>query len=208
MRLLPAGEAAILVELPAADDVLRLTAGLHQDRPSAVTDVVPAERTILVAFDPAVLSADQVARWIRAAPSVAHAETGSGAVDIEVHYDGEDLAGVAGQLGLGVADVIRAHTEVLWTVAFSGFVPGFAYLRPPDDRLFVGRRDSPRTRVPAGSVALAAGYAGIYPRSSPGGWQLIGRTDAVLWDAGRWDDAGESPALLQPGMHVRFRAAR
>lgn len=205
MRLLPAGEAAILVELPAAADVLPLAAGLQQQRPAAVTDLVPAERTVLVGFDPAVVSADQIARWIRGTPALARAETASGAVELEVRYDGDDLPGVAEQLGMSVEDVILAHTEVTWTVAFSGFVPGFAYLRPPDDRLFVTRRDSPRARVPAGSVALAAGYAGVYPRASPGGWQLIGRTDATLWDPSRWDE-GHSPALLQPGMPVRFTA--
>ncbi len=206
MRLLPAGEAALLIELPSPDDVLPLVAGLQQHRLAAVTDLVPAERTILVGFDPAVLGAGQVADWVRSATPRPVAGTGSAAVDLDVEYDGEDLEEVAGQLGISTGDVVRAHTQAAWTVAFSGFAPGFAYLRPPDGRLTVTRRDSPRPRVPAGSVALAAGYCGVYPRASPGGWQLIGHTDALLWDVSRWDDAGRSPALLQPGMQVRFHA--
>jgi KipI family sensor histidine kinase inhibitor len=206
MLLLPAGEAAILIELPASGDVLPLAAGLQQFRLPAVLDLVPAERTILVGFDPAVISAEQVCQWVRSTKPAEKAETGSGTVELEVRYDGVDLPEVADQLGITVADVVQAHTEVAWTVAFGGFAPGFAYLRPPDGRLAVRRRDSPRPRVPAGSVALAAGYAGVYPRASPGGWQLIGRTGAVLWDASRWDDSRRSPALLQPGMLVRFKA--
>lgn len=207
MRLLPAGAAAILIELPTDDDVLAWVAGLERHRLPAVTDLVPAETTILVGFDPARASAAVIAEWIRATQPIGTGSMHSDQVELDVRYDGEDLPDVAAALGISVADVVRAHTEVAWTVAFSGFAPGFAYLRPPDGRLAVARRDSPRPRIPAGSVALAAGYSGIYPRSSPGGWQLIGHTGAVLWDANRWDDDGRSPALLRPGMQVRFRVA-
>jgi KipI family sensor histidine kinase inhibitor len=122
-------------------------------------------------------------------------------VVIDVVYDGPDLAEVAGHTGLTVADVIEAHTSTLWRVGFSGFAPGFAYLVDGDSRLRVPRRSEPRTSVPAGSVGLAGEFSAVYPRQSPGGWQLIGRTDAILWDLGRPD-----PALLTQGMWVQFRA--
>jgi KipI family sensor histidine kinase inhibitor len=202
VRLLPAGEAAILVELPHPDDVLPLTAGLASDRLAAVTDLVPAERTVLVAFDPALAAADQVAHWIRGTAPIVLQGAAGGLVTIEVRYDGPDLADVAGLLGLSTAEVIAQHTGTVWTVAFSGFAPGFAYLRPPDGRLTVPRRDTARPRVPAGSVALAAGYTGIYPRPSPGGWRLIGTTSVSLWTP----DAAP-PALLTPGTQVRFSSA-
>jgi KipI family sensor histidine kinase inhibitor len=102
---------------------------------------------------------------------------------------------------MSVAEVIDAHTGTPWRVGFGGFAPGFAYLVDGDSRLSVPRRTQPRTRVPAGSVGLAGEFSGIYPRESPGGWQLIGRTEAVLWDVER-----THPALLIPGMWVTFRA--
>ena len=120
---------------------------------------------------------------------------------IDVVYDGPDLAEVAGHTGLTTAQVISAHTSTLWRVGFSGFAPGFAYLVDGDPRLRVPRRSEPRTSVPAGSVALAGEFSAIYPRQSPGGWQLIGHTDAVLWDIER-----PNPALLTQGMWVQFRA--
>jgi KipI family sensor histidine kinase inhibitor len=122
-------------------------------------------------------------------------------VEIEVVYDGPDLDEVGTLTGLGADGVVAAHTGTPWRVAFGGFAPGFAYLAGGDPRLEVTRRSKPRTSVPAGSVGLAGEFSGIYPRSSPGGWQLIGRTDAVLWDLDRG-------ALLQPGSTVRFTAIR
>ena len=108
---------------------------------------------------------------------------------------------MAQHTGLTVAAVVDAHVATPWRVGFGGFAPGFAYLVGGDPRLAVPRRAEPRTRVPAGSVGLAGEFSGVYPRESPGGWQLIGRTDAVLWDIDR-----TPPALLRPGMWVRFRA--
>jgi KipI family sensor histidine kinase inhibitor len=118
-----------------------------------------------------------------------------------VTYDGADLAEVARLSGLTTAQVIAAHTATPLRVGFGGFAPGFAYLVGGDPRLHVPRRAEPRTRVPAGSVGLAGEFSGVYPRESPGGWQLIGRTDAALWDVTR-----DKPALLTPGMWVQFRA--
>lgn len=122
-------------------------------------------------------------------------------LEIDVVYDGPDLAVVARHTGLTVPEVIAAHTGRPWTVGFTGFAPGFGYLVDGDPRLTVPRLADPRPRVPAGSVALAGGYSGIYPTASPGGWQLIGRTSAVLWDSDR-----RPPALLRPGLRLRFRA--
>ena len=114
-------------------------------------------------------------------------------------YDGPDLADVASHTGLSEDEIVAAHTGAPWTVAFGGFAPGFAYLVGGDERLAVPRRESPRTSVPAGSVGLAGEFSGVYPRSSPGGWQLIGHTDAVMFDVDR-----DPPALLAPGAQVRF----
>lgn len=116
-------------------------------------------------------------------------------------YDGPDLAAVAELTGLTEEEVVAAHTGSSWQVAFGGFAPGFAYLAGGDPRLQVPRRDQPRTTVPAGSVGLAGEFSGVYPRASPGGWQLIGRTDLVLWDLDR-----DPPALLAAGLRVRFEA--
>jgi KipI family sensor histidine kinase inhibitor len=101
--------------------------------------------------------------------------------------------------GLGVDEVVEAHTGTEWRVAFGGFAPGFAYLVGGDERLRVPRRDTPRTKVPAGAVGLAGEFSGVYPRASPGGWQLIGRTDLPMWDLDR-----DPPALLSAGATVRF----
>jgi KipI family sensor histidine kinase inhibitor len=118
-----------------------------------------------------------------------------------VLYDGPDLAAVAALAGLSVEGAVSAHSAALYTVAFIGFSPGFAYLTGGDARLHVPRRDDPRTQVPAGSVAVAGPYSGVYPREGPGGWQLLGRTSTVLFDVER-----TSPAVLAPGDRVRFVA--
>ncbi len=120
-------------------------------------------------------------------------------VEIRVTYDGADLAQVADHTGLTLAEVVAAHQGSIWTVGFIGFAPGFPYLIGLDPRPRVPPRTTPRVRVEPGSVALAGEYCGIYPTASPGGWQLIGRTDETLWNED-WDP----PALLSPGMRVRF----
>jgi biotin-dependent carboxylase-like uncharacterized protein len=124
-------------------------------------------------------------------------------VVIEAVYDGEDLAEVGRLTGLGPDGVVAAHTGQVWTVAFGGFAPGFGYMVGENQSLEVPRRSSPRTAVPAGSVALAGNYSAVYPRKSPGGWQLIGRTTARMWDLSR-----EQPALAAPGDRVQFKAVR
>jgi KipI family sensor histidine kinase inhibitor len=186
---------------------IELYRALTASAPSWVIDLVPAAATVLVTFDRRRVAAPAVREWIARALHTADASvptdvseaTGVEIVEIPVRYDGADLSAVADLTGSTVEEVIDAHTEQLWTAAFIGFAPGFAYLQGEDDRLSVPRRATPRPVVPAGSVALAAGYCGVYPRESPGGWQLIGSTTATLWDAGRAE-----PALLAPGSLVRF----
>ncbi|MFC6356833.1 5-oxoprolinase subunit B family protein [Luethyella okanaganae] len=217
-RVLPSGDRAILVECGSLDEVLALGDRLRDSWRDGIVDVVPAARTVLVSVDPARLPLDTARSWLAGlamdgaggtagarapvpvAPAVARA-TPAPTVTIEVRYDGEDLDEVAGLLGSSPAEVVALHTGSVWRVAFCGFAPGFAYLVTDHDNLVVPRRGVPRTRVPAGAVGLAGVFSGVYPRESPGGWQLIGRTDAVLWDA-----ASDRPALLAPGTVVRFRS--
>jgi KipI family sensor histidine kinase inhibitor len=203
MRLLPVGDAAVLVEFDEPAAVLPFTIALQHLPPLGMLDVVPAERTVLVRFDPGLTRPAAIVRCLREAKPEPGGWLEGPLVQLDVHYDGEDLAEVARLTGLTEAAVILAHTEHEWVVAFTGFAPGFGYLRcdhasqPFAD---VPRRGEPRVRVPAGAVAVAAGYTGVYPRASPGGWQLIGRTEAPVWDVDR-----DPPALLRPGVRVRFR---
>jgi KipI family sensor histidine kinase inhibitor len=224
MKVLPAGPFGVLLELADPDETQRcfgFVARLRSQegqRFATVVDVVPAERTVLVisTFDAAGQRAlrDLVARveaWDRdsteSAGRLAAVLTGFGeAVELPVRYDGPDLAEVAALTGLDEAEVVMLHASTEFTVAFTGFAPGFAYLRGLPEALRVPRRSEPRTRVEAGSVGLAGEYSGVYPRVSPGGWQVIGRLAGEappLWDSGR-----EEPALLRPGMRVRFREAQ
>ncbi len=203
MRLLPCGDAALLVELDDLRSVLALSAAIGADRDDGglgdVVDVVPAARTVLLRCrrGPGVLA--RVADRLRGLETAEY-DAGEGPhVEVEVTYDGPDLDDVARISGLEPQQVVQLHTDAEWTVAFTGFLPGFGYLVGGDERLVMPRREEPRTKVPAGSVGLAAEFTGAYPRESPGGWQLIGRTDATLWDPDR-----ERPALLAPGTRVTF----
>jgi KipI family sensor histidine kinase inhibitor len=200
VKILPAGDAAVLAELADLAEAGRLYASLRADPLPGTLDVVPATRTVLVTLDRSVTDPEQVAaallsRSLADAPDPATREL----VELPTRYDGPDLADVAGLTGLAANDVVRRHAGAEWTVAFCGFAPGFGYLTGGDPRLRVPRRPTPRTAVPAGSVGLADGFTGAYPRRMPGGWQLIGSTDAVLWDLDR-----DPPALLPPGTRVRF----
>jgi KipI family sensor histidine kinase inhibitor len=199
-RILPLGETGLLVELDDLDAVLALYEALDASRPTGVVDLVPAARTIGLTVDPAVLPLSVATGWLTQTDPLEPATAAPRrTVEIPVRYDGEDLAEVAALLGMPATEVVALHTSSLWRVAFCGFAPGFGYLVTDHDRLTVPRRATPRTSVPAGSVGLAGEFSGIYPRSSPGGWQLIGSTDALLWDP-----AAEPPALLAPGTVVRF----
>lgn len=197
------GDQALMLQCGSTAEVLGWVAALRAAGLPGVVDIVPASRTVLVKLDGPRFQGvvRQRLRKLRVTPDeTAPSEHGADVV-IDVVYDGPDLAEVADHTGLTVAQVVEAHTCSLWRVGFSGFAPGFAYLVDGDPRLRVPRRSEPRTSVPAGSVALAGEFSAIYPRRSPGGWQLIGHTDAVMWDLARPD-----PALLAQGMWVRFRA--
>jgi KipI family sensor histidine kinase inhibitor len=199
------GDQALMVQCGSTTEVLAWAAALQGAELPGVVDIVPAARTVLVKLDgPGYQGViRQRVRKMRVTAETAAAPADRRAdVVIDVVYDGPDLAEVASHTGLTTAQVINAHTSTLWRVGFSGFAPGFAYLVDGDPRLRVPRRSEPRTSVPAGAVALAGEFSAVYPRQSPGGWQLIGRTDAVLWDLGR-----SEPALLTQGMWVQFRAA-
>ncbi|MGV0740566.1 allophanate hydrolase subunit 1 [Mycobacterium syngnathidarum] len=198
------GDQALLLEFDSTADVLAWTATLTAAKLLGVLDIVPASRTILIKLaDPRYQAPTrQRLSKLRLQPGSAPVRpTGQPDVTIDVVYDGADLDDVATLTGLTPAQVIAAHTGTPWQVGFMGFAPGFAYLVGGDERLQVPRRSEPRTSVPAGAVALAGEFSGIYPRQSPGGWQLIGRTDAVLFDVHR-----DEPALLTPGTWVQFRA--
>lgn len=199
MRILEAGEAALLVEFDSLPEVLAFSAAAEAGRPEGVGDLVPGARTLLVCHDG--LSPSAAAAWIHALSSTPVTAPPSAALEIPVRYDGPDLGAVAELTGLTVAEVIAAHTGTDWVCAFGGFAPGFGYLAGGDPRLHVPRRATPRVSVPAGSVGLAGEFSGVYPRSSPGGWQLLGHTDIELWDLRR-----DPPALLRPGTVVRFVA--
>ncbi len=198
------GDQALMVQCGSTGEVLAWADALRSGGLPGVADIVPAARSVLVKLD-GPRHQGVVRRRLRkmrvSAQEVAPTDRSADVV-IEVVYDGPDLAEVAGHTGLTPAQVIDAHTSTLWRVGFSGFAPGFAYLVDGDPRLRVPRRPETRTSVPAGSVGLAGEFSAVYPRQSPGGWQLIGRTDAALWDLNR-----PEPALLTQGMWVQFRAA-
>jgi KipI family sensor histidine kinase inhibitor len=198
------GDQALLLQFDNTADVLAWAAALREAALPGVLDIVPASRTVLLKLDGPRQQA-AVRRRLRSLRVDVDMAATAPAVEpmvIDVVYDGADLAEVAELTGLTTAQVINAHTATPWQVGFGGFAPGFAYLIGGDSRLAVPRRSEPRSSVPAGAVGLAGEFTGIYPRRSPGGWQLIGHTDVVLWDIDRPD-----PALLTPGMWVQFRAA-
>ncbi|KAA0918747.1 allophanate hydrolase subunit 1 [Dietzia sp. ANT_WB102] len=230
-RIRRCGETALLVDCAELSEAVSLAGRIEQWRPDAV-DVVAATRTVLVTVrDAAALPG--LRRRLEALLAAAHTESGrtgdavdSGhaghAVTIDVRYDGPDLAAVADHAGMSTETLVRTHTSITWRAAFGGFAPGFFYLvdaREVDTREVdtteqdaagvpsaepalpaVPRLSSPRARVPAGSVGLADHFCAVYPGASPGGWQLLGTTDAQLWDIGQ-----PRPALLAPGVTVRFR---
>lgn len=213
-QVLPMGDGAVLIEVDDIASVLALHTALHQASGQEpwqwVEDAVPAARTLLLHLAPGADLAQVGRSVVELAASLPDpVEIGEELTDadresddvmeIPVTYDGEDLDGVAQATGLSREDVIDAHTASIWRVAFFGFAPGFAYLSGGDRRLDVSRRSEPRTTVPPGSVGLAGEFSAVYPRSSPGGWQLIGRTDTLMWDQDR-----DPPSLLEPGSLVRF----
>ena len=200
VRIMAAGKSALLLEVDSDAEV----ASLHRElmnrqedgRLGRVVEIVPAARTVLLdGLARPELVAAQFEGWL---PQSSVPPEGA-AVTVPTRYDGEDLAEVAALWGVSAAEAVRIHTGAEYRVAFCGFAPGFAYLTGLPGQYAVPRRATPRTRVPAGSVALAGGYTGVYPGASPGGWQLLGHTSLTVWDLGR-----EPAALLLPGTRVRF----
>lgn len=211
----PAGQAAWLVQLPDLSAASALHRALLAAPLAGVRELIPAARTLLVAFDALRVDAQSLRQTLaarvqsvltapNATPNAAHESTTGDIVEIPVTYNGEDLSAVAELLGVSTHEVIARHTDSLWLAAFAGFAPGFVYLTQenpsPQTSLHVPRRSSPRTRVPAGSVAIAGEFSAVYPRSSPGGWQLLGTTAVAMWDLQRT----QRPAWVQPGQRVRF----
>jgi KipI family sensor histidine kinase inhibitor len=199
VRTLPAGPEALLVEVDSVEEAQALHAELVRRRAAgglAVREIVPAARTVLLdgLDDPARLAAELSAAEVPPAPPRPRR-----VIELPIRYDGPDLPEVAARWGVPEEEVARVHAATLFTVAFCGFAPGFGYLTGLPARYGVPRRPTPRTAVPPGSVGLAGPYTGVYPRASPGGWQLIGTTDAPLWDPAR-----TPAALLSPGAAVRF----
>ena len=201
VRLLPYGDTAVLVEVTDLDAALALHADLRARPPLGLVDLVPAERTVLVRLDPSATTVEALRADLASRTPPAHPMVDGPLVTVPVVYDGADLAEVAAALGWTAERLVAEHQARTWRVAFAGFAPGFGYLVPDGDWPEVPRRPDPRTSVPAGAVALAGRYAGVYPQASPGGWQLLGRTDLAVWDVDR-----EPPALLAPGTRVRFEA--
>jgi KipI family sensor histidine kinase inhibitor len=195
VEFIPVGRDAVLVEVGGPEEALSL-ATWARDARIAAEEIVPAAGTVL--FD-GLSGVEGLER--RLASWTPSAETASGPlVELPVVYDGADLEDVAERWGTDADGVVARHTELEFVSAFCGFSPGFAYLAGLPDDLAVSRLDSPRSKVPAGAVGLAGTWCAAYPTASPGGWRLIGRTDASLWDAAR-----DQPALLAPGTRVRFR---
>lgn len=199
MRFLPVSLTVLIVELKDLDETLALFASLEADPVSGIVDIVPAARTLMIRFRPDILTAERLAARISQRDLSAKIPPSDMLVEVPVTYDGEDLRDVAELTGLSIAEVIERHTSSEFTVAFCGFAPGFGYLVGGDPALQVPRRQSPRTKIPAGSVALAGAFSGVYPQASPGGWQIIGTTPLKMWDLTR-----DPPALFQPGYRVRF----
>ncbi|SEP52306.1 5-oxoprolinase subunit PxpB [Amycolatopsis saalfeldensis] len=199
MRWRRYGEQAALLDCDSLDQMSAARATVEAAAIPGVIELVPGARSLLVVAEPPVL--DRVRALLDGA-DLAHPPLGSPReVTLDVQYDGEDLTMVARDAGLSEKDVVGLHTGAVYTVAFTGFAPGFGYLTGLPAALRQPRLESPRTRVPAGAVGVAGEFTGVYPRESPGGWRLLGHTSATLFDP-----AADPPALFAPGDRVRFRS--
>jgi KipI family sensor histidine kinase inhibitor len=193
------GDSALLVHMDDLGGVHDAYRRLRQAQVPGVVDLVPAARTLLVVTDPGAADIPRIESALAVPSETVAASAAGDLVRIPVIYDGEDLEEVARLVGITVEEVITRHSAREYVAAFCGFLPGFAYLTGLDDGLHVPRLGTPRVRVPAGSVAIADQFTAVYPRQSPGGWRLIGRTDHELFDIEH-----DPPALLSPTTRVRF----
>ena len=209
-RIVPLGDSAVLVQL--GDEInLTINRRVHAlanliitSSMQGIVEIVPAYAALLVHYDPLLLSFTQMKAYLRT--QISQMEESESRkprqIGVPVKYGGEkgpDLESVASYLGLRVEDVIRIHSEKIYTVYMMGFTPGYPYMGKLDDRLSMPRLETPRTRVPAGTVAIAGSQTGIYSIESPGGWQLIGWTSLKLFDL-----ESKSPFLFSPGDEVKF----
>ena len=195
------GATAVLVDDPPGDPAA-WSLGLRTLGLDGLVDVVPAATTVLIRCESERQLAAAIDRFGDVVPFGTDGADGGArpaVVTIPVRYDGLDLEAVSQLTGHTIESVIAIHSSATYEVAFCGFAPGFGYLRGLPSELHLPRRETPRTRVPAGSVAIAAEYSAVYPRQSPGGWHLIGTTDVTLFDPAR-----VPPALLEPGTIVNF----
>ncbi len=195
MRVLPFGPSAVLAEYDSLAEVMAVDDALRASGLAGLEDVVPAARTVMVTFS----RVDRVALHALLVPTVAGPRPQGPVVEIPVVYDGVDLDEVAAATGLSTDEVIEVHSSQIYSAAFLGFTPGWAYLVGLPDSLRLPRRSTPRTSVAAGSVAIANEFTGVYPTVSPGGWHLLGHTDERMFDV----DRGK-PALVMAGDRVRF----
>ena len=195
MRVLPFGPSAVLAEYDSLAEVMAVDDALRASGLAGLEDVVPAARTVMVTFS----RVDRVALHALLVPTVAGPRPPGPVVEIPVVYDGVDLDEVAAATGLSTDEVIEVHSSQIYSAAFLGFTPGWAYLVGLPDSLRLPRRSTPRTSVAAGSVAIANEFTGVYPTVSPGGWHLLGHTDERMFDV----DRGK-PALVMAGDRVRF----
>lgn len=202
LQLRPAGTRSVLAELPGNASVRKLIAAVR-DEVAGLEEVVAGHESVLLVWEAGRTPPADLHQRLAGVLAAAHRDPEPQAITIEVQYDGPDLGEVAAACGLSPEEVVRRHLAATYEVGFLGFSPGFAYLLGGDPALRPARRSSPRERVPAGSVAIAGEYSAIYPTDSPGGWHLLGRSDAVLFDLQR-----DEPALLVAGARVQFREAR
>jgi KipI family sensor histidine kinase inhibitor len=185
----------VLAEYDSLNDVIAVADVLRQSALVGIVDVVPGARTVLVRYD----AVDREALERLLVPPVGYQRPSGAVVDIPVVYDGADLVEVAATTAMTVEQLVELHSSVTYTAAFVGFTPGFAYLVGLPTALHLPRRATPRTAVPAGSVAIASEFTGVYPTVSPGGWHLLGRTPVAMFDVER-----AHPVLVAAGDRVRF----
>jgi len=209
-KIVPLGDSALLVQVGDEIDITTnqrvhaLAALINVSPPVGVIETVPAYGTLLVHYDSLLLSFGQIKNYLH--EKMAQAQDNvfrkGKQLEVPVKYGGEygvDLEAVARHCQLQMEDVIRIHSEKIYTVFMMGFTPGFPYMGKLDDAIIMPRLEIPRTRVPAGTVAIAGSQTGIYPIDSPGGWQLIGWTALQLFSP-----ESESPFLFSPGDEVKF----